>query len=310
MKIRIGSRKSKLALWQTHYVEERLNNTGIATTIVPIDTRGDQVLDTAIAKIGSRGVFTEALEAQLATGVIDIAVHSAKDMPSVLPEGFELIAFTEREQPADVLVSHNRGLVLNDPARPVTIGTSSVRRQALLKRHYPHVRTVDIRGNLQTRVRKMKAGLCDGIIMAYAGIHRMGMDALIVHNFPTDVFIPPVGQGCIAVEAATSLSAEKKERIRACVNHPGSEACLLAERAFLRRLEGGCSIPAFALAVIEGDNLTLFAGLMSLDGSEFISATRTGPRREACETGERLGNHILHAGGETLLAGIRQNPEA
>jgi hydroxymethylbilane synthase len=310
IEIKIGSRKSELALWQTRYVQDRLNQAGLSTSVVTVETQGDRMLDTSIAKIGSKGVFTEALEVELATGAIDIAVHSAKDMPSTLPEGFELIAFSEREQPADVLVSRNQALTLGDPGRPITIGTSSVRRQALLKRHYPHVRTVDIRGNLQTRIRKMDAGLCDGIIMAFAGMHRMGMDALIVHTFPLDRFVPPVGQGCIAMEAAASLPAEKRALIRAAVNHRASEACLLAERAFLRQLEGGCSIPVFALSALENDEVCLSGGLMSFDGRKFLSGTRTGHRREAAEIGKGLGAHILQAGGAAILAEIRQHLEA
>ncbi|ABW66773.1 hydroxymethylbilane synthase [Desulfosudis oleivorans] len=306
MEIRIGSRKSSLAMWQTCYVEDKLKQSGITTSILPIDTRGDQVLNVAIAKIGSKGVFTEELEAKLADGDIDIAVHSAKDMPSVLPDGFELIAFTDREEPADVLVSHKKDLDISDSSRPVTIGTSSVRRQALLGRFYPHVRTVDIRGNVQTRVLKMKEGLCDAILMAYAGIHRMGMDDLIVHTFSPDTFIPPVGQGCIAVEASSRLAAEKKEAIRACINHPASETCLLAERAFLKRLEGGCSIPAFALARLNGDRLTLSGGLMSLDGKKFIFNTRAGAGSQATAIGTDLGNHVLENGGAALLAEIRK----
>jgi len=306
MKIRIGSRKSDLAMWQTCYVEDKLKQSGITTSILPIDTRGDRVLNVAIAKIGSKGVFTEELESKLADGDIDIAVHSAKDMPSVLPDGFELIAFTDREEPVDVLVSHKKDLDISDSSRPVTIGTSSVRRQALLGRFYPHVRAVDIRGNVQTRVRKMKEGLCDAILMAYAGIHRMGMDNLIVHTFSPDTFIPPVGQGCIAVEASSRLAAEKKEAIRACINHPASETCLLAERAFLRRLEGGCSIPAFALARLNGDRLTLSGGLMSLDGKNFIFDTRTGDGSQSRAIGTELGNHILKNGGGALLAEIKK----
>ena len=305
MNIVIGSRKSDLAMWQTRLVADRLNQAGINTDIVPIDTVGDRVLDTAIAKIGAKGVFTEALEDKLASGEIDIAVHSAKDMPSVLPEDFTLIAFTERERPADVLIGH-RPLTLDDPARSVTIGTSSVRRQALLRRHFPHVRVVDIRGNVRTRIQKMEAGLCDGIIMAYAGIHRMGLDDLIVRTFPEDLFIPPVGQGCIAVEASRQLAPEKKEAVRARVNHPASEACLLAERAFLRRLEGGCSIPAFALARLDGQTLTLSGGLMSLDGRQFIGDTRRDRADRAVDLGEALGNGILEAGGRRLLDDIKR----
>ncbi|MDA3969917.1 MAG: hydroxymethylbilane synthase [Desulfobulbaceae bacterium] len=178
--IRVGSRKSPLAMWQTHYVEDRLKAHGLEVEIITMETKGDKILNTSIAKIGSKGVFTEELEQQLADGSIDIAVHSAKDMPSVLPDIFEIIAFTEREQSNDVLLSDNKDLDLSDPAKDITLGTSSVRRRALLKRLYPHIKTVDIRGNLQTRVAKMKNGLCDGILLAFAGVHRMDMEDMII----------------------------------------------------------------------------------------------------------------------------------
>ncbi len=309
MKIRIGSRKSKLAMWQTYYVQDKLTKAGVDTEIITMETKGDKILDTSIAKIGSKGVFTEELEEQLANGDIDIAVHSAKDMPSVLPDGFELIAFTDREKSQDVLVSHNPDLSLDDPSKKIIIGTSSVRRRALLKLYYPHVETVDIRGNLQTRIKKMEDGLCDGILLAYAGVHRMNMESLIVQSFPVDQFIPPVGQGCVAIEAAGTLPAEKKEMIRSCVNNPDSEDCLLAERAFLRCLEGGCSIPAFALATLEGNTLSLSGGLVSLDGTKKIISSRTGSRSEAQTIGKELGTFILGSGGRELLVEIRSQQD-
>ncbi len=164
---------------------------------------------------------------------------------------------------------------------------------------------MDIRGNLQTRIKKMKEGLCDGILLAYAGVHRMNLESLIVQHFPVDKFVPPVGQGCVAIEAAGTLPPEKKKMIRSCVNNPDSEACLLAERAFLRCLEGGCSIPAFALATLNGDTLSLSGGLVSLDGAKNITSSRTGPRSEAQTIGKELGTFILGSGGRELLAEIR-----
>jgi len=305
MKVKIGSRKSKLAMWQTYYVQDKLTQAGVDTEIITMETRGDKILDTSIAKIGSKGVFTEELEEQLANGDIDIAVHSAKDMPSVLPDGFELIAFTDREKSNDVLVSHKPDLTLDDQSKKIVIGTSSVRRRALLQLHYPHVETVDIRGNLQTRIKKMKDGLCDGTLLAYAGVHRMDLESMIVQHFPVDRFVPPVGQGCVAIEAAGTLPVEKKERIRSCINNQESEDSLLAERAFLRCLEGGCSIPAFALATLEGNTLSLSGGLVSLDGTKEITSSRTGSRAEAEIIGNELGTFILGSGGKELLAEIR-----
>ncbi len=304
--IRIGSRKSKLAMWQTETVVRMLESAGFTTEIITMETKGDKILDTSIAKIGSKGVFTEELEEKLAQGSIDIAVHSAKDMPSRLPEGFSLIAFTEREKVNDVLLSRNGALSIDDPGAAIRIGTSSVRRVALLRHFYPHVEVVDMRGNLQTRVKKLDGGACDALMLAYAGVKRMQYDDLIVKTFPVDEFVPPVGQGSIAIEAASSLSAAKREKIRACLNHRDSETCLLAERAYLKRLEGGCSIPAFALARLSGDTLTLSAGLISLDGRTEIRKTISGQRQNARELGRDAGTHILDNGGRELLAEIRR----
>lgn len=307
--IHIGSRKSQLAMWQTDTVAEMLQKSGLETDISSMETKGDKILNVSIAKIGSKGVFTEELEGQLSNGATDIAVHSAKDMQSILPEAFELIAFTDREKPNDVLVSRNANIDLDNSDQPIRIGTSSVRRVALLKHFYPHVETVEMRGNLQTRVKKMDAGDCDALMLAYAGVKRMEYDAMIVKTFSEDEFIPPVGQGCIAIEAATTIDSEKRSKIRACLNNPDSESCLLAERAYLRTMEGGCSIPAFGLAILEGDTLILRGGLASLDGKTVLVKSEQGPRKDADAIGERLGNYILDNGGKEILADIKRTQQ-
>lgn len=304
--IAIGTRKSKLAMWQTETVAAMLDANGMTTRISSMETIGDKVLDTSIAKIGSKGVFTEELEEQLASGETDIAVHSAKDMQSTLPEGFELIAFTDREKVNDVLVSDDRTIDIENTSRPLRIGTSSVRRVALLRHYYPHVETVEMRGNLQTRIRKMREGACDALMLAYAGVKRMEYDALIVKIFSTDEFIPPVGQGCIAIEAAVTLDPEKRERIRSILNNAESETCLTAERAYLKQLEGGCSIPAFGLATLQGETLTLNVGLASLDGRQVLRKVITGTMAEAETMGRSAGDYILANGGREILAEIRR----
>ncbi len=305
MKIKIGTRKSKLAMWQTETVAAKLQKYGITTTISSMETKGDKMLDTTIAKIGSKGVFTEELEMQLAGGETDIAVHSAKDLQSSLPTGFSLIAFTERERVNDVLLSNDPDIAIDDSSRNLRIGTSSVRRRALLKHFYPHVEAVEMRGNLQTRIEKMKNGACDALMLAYAGVKRMGYEDMIIKIFPESDFIPPVGQGCIAVEASDNLSLEKKEMVRDCLNNRASEVCLIAERAFLKRLEGGCSIPAFALATLFSGQITLTGGLVALDGSKILSKNLIGPESSAEKLGEELGNFILDHGGRQMLAEIR-----
>jgi hydroxymethylbilane synthase len=293
-------------MWQTETVAGFLNSAGMETEISSMETIGDKVLDTSIAKIGSKGVFTVELEEQLASGVTDIAVHSAKDMQSQLPEQFGLIAFTEREKVNDVLVSLDDSIDITDSARPLVVGTSSVRRRAFLKHYYPHVAIVEMRGNLQTRIGKMRDGHCDALMLAYAGVKRMGYGDMIVMEFDEQRFVPPVGQGCIAIEAASSLETGKREKIRACLNNPLSEVCLLAERAFLKKLEGGCSIPAFGYAVLDGDELTLTAGLAGLDGGRILRRTAKGSVREPEVLGKAVGEYILDNGGREMLAEIRR----
>lgn len=304
--IRIGTRKSLLALWQAEHVARLLQEAGMQTELVPLETKGDKILDVSIAKIGSKGVFTEEIEAALVSGEMDIAVHSAKDMQSVLPEGFELIAFTEREYPGDVLVSRSPQATLSDPAKPLTVGTSSVRRVALLRHAHPHIRIKDMRGNLQTRIRKMDEGQCDALLLAFAGVHRMGYDTLITEKLPLSLFTPPVGQGCIAIEAFSHLDPERKARIRNALNHEDTESRLLAERAYLRRLEGGCSIPAFALAELENNTLTLSAGIIDTEGVRLVKETVSGPRHAAENLGHALAGSILDKGGREILAAIRR----
>lgn len=293
-------------MWQTDFVATALQKKGMHTEIASMETKGDKILDTTIAKIGSKGVFTEELEEQLASGITDIAVHSAKDMQSTLPEGFEIIAFTAREKVNDVLVSDSSDIDINDTSKPLVIGTSSVRRVALLNHFYPHVQTVEMRGNLQTRIAKMRNGDCDALMLAFAGVKRMGYGDLIAYIFPVSQFVPPVGQGSIAIEAAGGLSQEKRKQVRTTINHTETEQCLLAERAFLRRLEGGCSIPAFGLATIAEEVISLTGGLSSLDGKTIISHSVTGEASEAERLGEEVGNHVLDHGGRELLAEIKR----
>jgi hydroxymethylbilane synthase len=293
-------------MWQTEAVAARLKEKGIETIICGMETKGDKILDTTIAKIGSKGVFTEELEMQLATGATDIAVHSAKDMQSNLPAGFSLIAFTERERVNDVLISTDPRLDPDDTSRKITIGTSSVRRIALLRHYYPHIETVEMRGNLQTRIEKMKRGVCDALMLAYAGVKRMDYEKMIVKIFPESDFIPPVGQGCIAVEASENLPEDKRRMVRDCLNNKESEICLLAERAFLKKLEGGCSIPAFALAVLGGGQIHLTGGLASLDGKKILKNSLIGHESLAEELGEQLGGFIIDNGGREMLAEIRR----
>lgn len=299
--IKIGTRKSKLALWQAEHVAQQLHKAGYQTALVLKETKGDKVLDVSIAKIGSKGVFTEELEDQLIAGEVDIAVHSAKDMQSALGYGFEIIAFTEREKINDVIVADQEIDLQNSQ---LVLGTSSTRRVALFRHFYPHVKTVDVRGNLQTRIQKMRDGLCDGLVLAYAGVHRMEYDEMIRCELPLNEFIPAVGQGSVAIEAHSSLNQEKRAAIRSIINHSPTEKRLLAERAYLAELEGGCSIPVFAVARNTVDQISLEGGIVSLDGSQRILQRVEG--KDPLELGKSLSKLVLESGGDKILAEIRK----
>ena len=301
--IKIGTRGSKLALWQAHFVADKLKQAGLHSEIITIETRGDKILDVSIAKIGSKGVFTEEIEEQLLEGAIDIAVHSAKDMQSELPEDFELIAFTEHEKVNDVLVSEKKSIDLNDPA--LVIGTSSTRRVAMLRHFHPHVKTVAVRGNLQTRIAKMKEGACDTLMLAYAGMFRMGYGDMIVKELSIDSFTPAVGQGSVAIECAIHLANDKKTAVKEAINHPVTALRLLCERAFLRELQGGCSIPVFGLAHVKNDQIQMEGGIVDLEGTKVIRKIKSGPVRESEKIGKELAREVLHAGGDKILADIK-----
>jgi hydroxymethylbilane synthase len=303
--IRIGTRGSKLALWQAYYVADLLKAKGLESKIVVIETKGDKILDVSIAKIGSKGVFTEELEDQLASGAIDIAVHSAKDMQSRLPDGFELIAFTEREKENDIILSHKPDIDLTVFSKPLVLGTSSTRRIATLKHFYPHVRTVEVRGNLQTRISKMESGLCDALLLAYAGAHRMGYDDLIRKELSLEEFTPAVGQGSVAIESSVVLDSGIKNSIVEACHHKETGYRLRAERSYLRVLEGGCSIPVFALAEINDGILFLKGGIVSLDGVERLVHQVIGKPEEAEQLGESLAAFILASGGDRILKEIK-----
>lgn len=299
MKIKIGTRASQLALWQAHYIQDRLEAAGAETEIVAMETRGDKVLDVALSKIGSKGVFTEELEEKLLNGDIHIAVHSAKDLQSDLGPAFEIIAFTEREEPHDVLISDQPV----DLSQPMVIGTSSVRRVAFFKRYYPHIQLVNMRGNLQTRIRKMREEQCDALALAYAGVNRMNYNELIVHRFPLSEFIPPVGQGTIAVEASVTLEEEFKNFVKISCNNEITEKCLIAERAFLKEMNGGCSIPVFGYARNTDEGIVFTGGITSLDGRSRIMVEQTGT--VSAELGRRVAWQVLEEGGKEILEHIK-----
>jgi hydroxymethylbilane synthase len=302
--IKIGTRASKLALWQAYHIQSLLEGKGLTTEIVKIETKGDKILDRALSKIGSKGVFTEELEEALYNGLIDIAVHSAKDLPSTMDARLSIVAFTEREKANDVLVS-DKEINLEEK---LVIGTSSTRRVALLRHYYPQHEIVDMRGNLQTRFGKMRDGACDAMLLAFAGVHRMEMDESIKHLFDLDEFTPPVGQGTVAIQIAhNTLSAEKIAIIRSACNDDDTEKAVLAERSFLRKLEGGCSIPVFGHATHCKGTVSMQAGIISLDGEALIEVDGVCEAQDAEKLGVALAEELFEKGGDKILKEIKAN---
>ncbi|MGC8853147.1 MAG: hydroxymethylbilane synthase, partial [Hydrogenobacter sp.] len=238
MKLRIGTRKSKLALWQANFIKEKLEKKGHQVELVLITTSGDKIQDVPLAKIGGKGLFVKEIEEALMRKEIDLAVHSLKDVPMALPEGLTIGAITERENPFDVLIS-SKGIPFEELPQDAKIGTSSLRRQVQVKRRRRDLRVENLRGNVDTRIRKLQEGLYDAIILAYAGVKRMGMEDKITQVL--EDFIPAVGQGSLAIEIRED--DQDVWQVVKELDHPESRARAECERAFLRELQGGCQVP-------------------------------------------------------------------
>ncbi len=304
--IRIGSRKSQLALVQTYWVREQLQKSfpDISFEVHTMSTQGDKILDVALAKIGDKGLFTKELEVGMLNQEIDFAVHSLKDLPTNLPEGLTLAAITERENPADALVVHEKyqdKQIETLPAGAV-IGTSSLRRLAQLRHQFPHFTFRDVRGNLNTRMAKLDAGEYDALILAAAGLQRLGMGDRIHQILPPEVSLHAVGQGALGIECR----ADDNELITLlkAIEHPQTRDRCLAERAFLRILEGGCQVPIGVNTEINGDNLTLTGIVASVDGQKLVKDSITGAANNAEELGAELAEHLRQQGAQEILAEI------
>ena len=291
MKLKIGTRGSKLALWQAETVKSELQNVGIEAELVLYKSEGDQNQTQALREIGGQGLFTKVLDNALLKGEIDLAVHSTKDMTSRLVSGLTIAAFLKREDPRDVLLSNDKSIDLDNLSRELVIGTSSMRRQAFLRHYSPHVTIKDIRGNVDTRIEKMEKGEYDGIILAYAGIKRLGLTDLIVRKLNVSSFTPPPGQGAVAVVMQEDHSS--KEKIYQALNHPTTEKAMICERSFLRTIDGGCSVPAFGLATVIGDTLSFEGGMASEKKNSIVRESLDGSARDAESIGIEVGNKVL-----------------
>ncbi|MEO0541192.1 MAG: hydroxymethylbilane synthase [Cyanobacteria bacterium P01_A01_bin.105] len=304
--IRIGSRKSQLALVQTHWVRDELQKQfpDIHFEVKTMETHGDKVLDVSLSKIGDKGLFTQELENDMLDGSIDFAVHSLKDLPTRLPEGLMLGCVTEREDPADALVVHakHQDKQLDTLPQGAVVGTSSLRRLAQLRHHYPHFTFKDIRGNLNTRLRKLDEGQYDAIILAVAGLQRLGMGDRVHQVLPADISLHAVGQGALGIECRSG-DDDILAVIKTLEHGPTADRCD-AERAFLRELEGGCQVPIGVNTTIDGDQLTLVGIVASLDGQQLIKDTLSGPRATAEQMGTELAQRVRGAGAQVILDAI------
>lgn len=301
----VGSRDSALAMWQTNWVVENLQrlNPDYSFRIVSMKTQGDKILDVALAKIGDKGLFTKELEVAMINREIDLAVHSMKDLPTVLPEGLMIGAICERVDPRDVVISR-LGIPLEQMPKGARIGTSSLRRCAQLLNFRADFQLEPLRGNLNTRMAKLEQQELDGIILAAAGIERMGWGDRITQRLATEVCLPAVGQGSIGIEIREDDSEVYK--IVQTLNHFVSQAAITAERALLKKLEGGCQVPIGSLGTVEGETLTLQGVVAGLDGKELIRSSISGPVDQAAVLGEELAARLVEMGADKILKSVRQ----
>jgi len=299
-KLRIGTRGSQLALWQANWIKGNLVRTypDLDVEIVRIKTTGDKILDVPLAQVGGKGLFVKEIETALLDGLIDLAVHSMKDVPTEFPDGLGIVATSRREDPRDALLSRNN-VSLEDLPRGATIGTSSLRRQAQFLQLRNDLKIEPLRGNINTRLRKLKEGQYDAIILAYAGVKRLGWEDEVTQILEPDIILPAIGQGALGIEARLD-DAGTLGRIT-FLNDPETSARVSAERAFLKRLEGGCQVPIAAYATLDDDRITLKGLVARVDGKKTVVRDATGHLSEALSLGTRLAEEILDHGGREIL---------
>ncbi|MBL4775335.1 MAG: hydroxymethylbilane synthase [Mariprofundus sp.] len=305
--IRIATRRSPLALWQANFIAAELVrlDPSVTTELVKIMTKGDKILDVPLAKVGGKGLFTKEIDEALLDGRADIAVHSMKDVPTELPAGTSIRAHPKRADPRDAIATITGG-GLDSLPKGASIGTSSLRRIAQICHVYPHFKFVSIRGNIQTRLSKL-GGEVDAVILAAAGVLRMGMQDKMHDFIATDVMLPAVAQGTLGVQtrdADTAINALIDQ-----LNDTDTVDRTRAERAFLARLEGGCQVPIAAFATLDGDQLHLKGLVGAVDGSLLIAREITGSRADAEALGRNLADEVLNAGGRTILAELYAQEE-
>jgi hydroxymethylbilane synthase len=303
MILKIGTRGSKLAIAQSLWVKKRIEtrHTDIQVELVTIKTKGDKILDSPLSQVGGKGLFVKEIEEALLTKQVDLAVHSMKDVQAELPEELILCSFPEREDPSDVLVSTKDKSI--DTLSPRSkVGTSSLRRSAQLLHMRPDLELVPLRGNVDTRLRKLEWGEVDAIVLAAAGLKRLGLEELISHIIPFEQIMPAIGQGALGLEVRRY--DERTIDLLDFLNHEPTEVAVRAERSFLKELEGGCQVPIAGLARLDGDAVHLKGMVAELDGSRIVSDEITGKKGQAEEIGIRLAGRLLAAGADGILASV------
>ena len=302
-KITIGTRSSKLALWQANHIKEELLKIypDLEINLKEIKTKGDHITDVALSKIGGKGLFTKEIEDALLKNEIDLAAHSLKDLPTKLPDSLKIGAILKREDPHDVLISKNK-TKFKDLLPESFVGTSSLRRTAQLKHIRQDLEYIELRGNLDTRIRKLEEGHYDAIVLAYAGVKRLGFHTLVTEHFRPDEILPAVGQGALAIEIREN--DPKIEKLISKLNHNETFLISICERAFLETLQGGCQVPIGAYSEIEDGKIILHGIIASLDGKKIVRDKVTGDLNDAKNIGIKLGEMLLQNGGEEILCVI------
>ncbi len=301
--VKIATRSSKLALWQANWVKDRIEHLHPETEVelVHLKTKGDKILDAPLAKVGGKGLFVKELETALLNHEADIAVHSMKDVPTELPDGLEISIITKRETPNDAFVS-NKYISLDSLPLNAIVGTSSLRRIAQLQRLRPDITFKTLRGNVNTRLKKLDDGEFDAIILAAAGLIRLDLEKRITWLMPYDTSLPAIGQGAVCIESRVNDRAILD--IIGPLKDEETTYNVLAERSLLLRLNGGCQVPLAGFAVTKGDRLSLTGLLASTDGSKFIKKTEEGTVSDYGNIGTRLGERLLKNGGREILAEV------
>lgn len=301
-KLVIGTRGSKLALWQANHIKSLIESTHhIEVELKIIKTTGDKILDTPLAKIGGKGLFVKEIEEELLNKKVDIAVHSMKDVPVELPNGLEVGVFPVREEPYDAFLSVKYNS-LDELPEGAIIGTSSLRRKIQLMRKYPNLVIKDLRGNVDTRIRKLTEGQYDAIILAKAGLKRLGLLKHVKQTIDDTLMIPAVCQGTLGIEYRED--DQDVQKVISFLNHEETVFRTKAERAFLKRLEGGCQVPLGCIANLDGDRLILKGFLANLDGTKYIYEEIEGDKTDAVKLGLKLAENILGKGGKEIIKEI------